>query len=1110
VTNPRIAFALHLSEMLNHYLPVMQHLPAPVTLVNCARTGSAEFRRIQERSAEHGYAHVTITEAKNEPFDALVSNQMHVTAWENETTPGLLALAKTQVRLCYALGKTEWNLADWNKFYDLILCYGPYQQRLFKHGFPGTQVEAIGYPRFDRFFAKDNGVKALKSQFAHDAKKQNIVWLPTYNTLSSIPAFAAAISALSAQYNVWVKLHPGTPAQEPERMALLQSLPFTALFTDDFDNIPLFALADVVLADYGGSAFGAIYTDKNLLLLNTHGDLLAPDTGWLSADIQLRDAFANVNPEDVEQLPDLLANASLWKKQKPLRAKYRSLLFSDKNGESGKAAAQAILGFVATAKKTRKKQVTLQKIPDNLLAFEPSTPPKGYDWHGFYIWVKKHLQLAGTEAASAQRDNTKLRTEIQAMQDDVAAYRNEMTALQVQHASALAALQTTLADEQQQRATIISERENLDQQLGMQLQLTETLRSNLATEKKISEKLRSDLNEEKGITETLQMELEIEKTSSKMLRAGVAAGQQRFEEQMRVSEQLRHDIVNEHNKLEAVKTALTEATSHIQKLAKQHELGEEALAALQQAFAETTARLDRIQHRLEVRVFGKLRQKLWPYKHHLAIWWRSRHDKTPQLSQENQQGIEKLDMMTRIAFDDARIASLLEQALDSVLLSSVTVSGLHETRLLVLCHDELDLMDRRVLLQTEVWRKRGYEVVIICMTSKHATVVEKILEHGEKAIGIPVATNTNLNDPLWAEHVVLGDFNAKNWVSLKIESMTEWLRSRIKAHPKLSCFIKQHIVTGTTLGFSWYPMPFTVNYLNYAKHYPSRYVLACDLPALPAGAQLKKIWGAKLLYDAHELYPEQVAFDQKQHYVLKAWENWGLPYCDLAYTVSKSFAREMQRIYKLPVPPRVISNAAGFHVPSRKTNPLREIIGVSEDHFIFLYHGGFSLHRNLETMIAGYALTNIPNSSLVMLGYGDKPYFSELIKKSGRSDIYMLDAVPQSELAAWVMDANIVLIPYPPVDLNTRYCSPNKLFDCIALGVPVMVNDGIENVGNILKEYSIGYAVPMGEAQAIANSFAVVRDAKQPPKENFERAEAEYGWSAQQRILSEWITEVAS
>ena len=33
------------------------------------------------------------------------------------------------------------------------------------------------------------------------------------------------------------------------------------------------------------------------------------------------------------------------------------------------------------------------------------------------------------------------------------------------------------------------------------------------------------------------------------------------------------------------------------------------------------------------------------------------------------------------------------------------------------------------------------------------------------------------------------------------------------------------------------------------------------------------------------------------------------------------------------------------------------------------------------------------------------------------------------------------IIPYQSIDLNSRYCTPNKLFDFIVAGLPILAND---------------------------------------------------------------------
>ncbi|MEZ5730020.1 MAG: hypothetical protein R3E48_19810 [Burkholderiaceae bacterium] len=253
--------------------------------------------------------------------------------------PRLTRLGRRQVRLLYALGKLRWNLSDWNSHYHRILCFGPYQRALFEWAFPGVVVDEVGYPRFDHFFDDEPTRDEAMRRFGLDPARRTVVWLPTYGSLSSIDAYLGPVASLTAGCNVIVKAHPGTPLQEPERWARLCGSSIKVVEQSDLDNVVLFRIADWVLADYGGSAFGALYTRKPVLLLNAPGDLFAADTGWGSADLALRRWLPNLDPSQAERVGELLFDDSLWASLSSTRARCAGNSFTDCDGGSGQQAA---------------------------------------------------------------------------------------------------------------------------------------------------------------------------------------------------------------------------------------------------------------------------------------------------------------------------------------------------------------------------------------------------------------------------------------------------------------------------------------------------------------------------------------------------------------------------------------------------------------------------------------------------------------------------------------------------------------------------------------------------------------------------------------------------
>jgi len=350
---PRVAFLVHTPELFNHFEPIWEHLKSEqfdVLLLGdalCCEETAARMVGINVRQ-------VSDVLAARDRYQVLVSNHpVNLTGQDTPRGKQLLIkkLAVTNLRMMYAAGKSGWNMSDWNKFYDGVLCFGPHHARIFSKKF-GLPVMEIGYPRFDRYFNDPLDISELQRRFFCNPEKSTIVWLPTWKTLSSVDHFNSEITSLLSDYNVVVKVHPLMPESEPSRVKALEKLGFNSLISDARDNVPLYQLADYMLFDYGGPAFGGIYTSKRFVLLNVpqaENDLL---TGRDSPDILLRRDVLNVNPGEGALRP-LLQDDSHWDRQNAVIKRLRRDYFAENFGTSAASAAQAITDLSWLGRKGR-------------------------------------------------------------------------------------------------------------------------------------------------------------------------------------------------------------------------------------------------------------------------------------------------------------------------------------------------------------------------------------------------------------------------------------------------------------------------------------------------------------------------------------------------------------------------------------------------------------------------------------------------------------------------------------------------------------------------------------------------------------------------------------
>jgi hypothetical protein len=250
-----------------------------------------------------------------------------------------LQIGNIQIRFMYGADVGEgWSLAPWNEIYDAFLCHGPNDAQQLAKRFKGRTFQ-MGYPRYDGYYAPDLDTSAEAREFSVDPARKTLLWMPTFGKgACSIPHFAKVLAPLRERCNFIVRPHPLSFRKSPDEIALLRSLGFLLDDQPARDMNKLLKLTDVMLCDYGGSAFGAVYLRKRMVLLEVPG---ARDwyTVRNASNLELARHYPAFGPDRADEIGALLEDENYWREQAASAAPLADKYFADFRGNSAQRAA---------------------------------------------------------------------------------------------------------------------------------------------------------------------------------------------------------------------------------------------------------------------------------------------------------------------------------------------------------------------------------------------------------------------------------------------------------------------------------------------------------------------------------------------------------------------------------------------------------------------------------------------------------------------------------------------------------------------------------------------------------------------------------------------------
>lgn len=294
-------------------------------------------------------------------------------------------------------------------------------------------------------------------------------------------------------------------------------------------------------------------------------------------------------------------------------------------------------------------------------------------------------------------------------------------------------------------------------------------------------------------------------------------------------------------------------------------------------------------------------------------------------------------------------------------------------------------------------------------------------------------------------------------------------------------------------------------------------VHAHDLDTLTLAFRISRRLGPRVVFDAHELYDDMLISNRVSvpKVLLRYWrhvEKKFIPKADAAITVGDGVADEiLRRTGRRPV---VVLNVPRLE-PRVTTERLATSLGVG-DQVVVLYQGLVNHGRGLAQMIR--ALEYAPGIVLAIQGPSGGDYLESLLDLAaefGVSDrVRYIGVAPMSELHRYCSAADIGLLAFEATSLNNTLAMPNKLFQYMMAGLPMLGSVRLPAIRKILDDEQIGLVCDPEDSEDMgARLLEMARDPAMRTRMGArarELSEERYNWDIEKGKLVALYAELRS
>lgn len=251
---------------------------------------------------------------------------------------------------------------------------------------------------------------------------------------------------------------------------------------------------------------------------------------------------------------------------------------------------------------------------------------------------------------------------------------------------------------------------------------------------------------------------------------------------------------------------------------------------------------------------------------------------------------------------------------------------------------------------------------------------------------------------------------------------------------------------------------------------------ANDLDTLFICAKAAGKLGAELVYDSHELWLESsryfIATSALNRFRYRITEKKLIPKTDAVIAVTPSRGEVMKKMYPSISRLVIIENSTDPIGELQQSSYLRDRLSIPAGVPVILYQGVICPERGLDKLMEAASVLRNEEIAIVIIGHDAwqgtlHRMHSEMNLKN---IVYLLPPVPSEALPEVTVSADAGLILFENTCLNHYYSLPNKLYEYMMAGLPVIASDFPE-MARIINEHNCGILVDSSSSQTIAKGI---------------------------------------